>query len=868
MPVGGGQSLGTAHGSIAIDTTSLRNVAATVRSVAAETGRAFGTIDAAAKRTESSLLRVSRSIGQMRGELTGLSIGAGIIAGLGVKTAAGFQESAIKLAGMTGGIASATKLMEDLRKKAFAAGLPFQDMLATAERLLPTFQGNTKELDRWYSLIRRTAVLNPTEGMTGAAFSINEAIVSGGTDMVSLVERFNISRVKLRAELAKNGGDMHDALDKVLNSMGITEETAQRMGQTFNASFRVAKDAALQLLAEGFTPLMQALTPILQGTAQWVTKLREASPALVGIGAGMVTITALGAPTLLLFNQLVEAGQKLKALGVLGGLGRAGVGVAAAAVGAGIGVGVVNAVGGATGNKRMQDFGLQEAWLTLRKLIVNMAFTFSEVDRLIRTGLINALRAMVNAVIGAASAMGGVVSAIGGMLPGAMGGNALSKLGSGMSAGGAGLQATSNKMFDAMIADLTKRNRQAMQGFSNFMVPPGGAASASAGGGSAGGGGSTGPDMADRNKAIAAWARDTARIEREAGKARLDATRQYEQQRSEAIANYELGIARDAEDFARSRARAATQLARQIADIQADAAKREAAWQSDLAERVAEIRDDGNKRLTELEANYNRDRERAARDHRDRLMDAAARLDAVAVRDEQRNYARQQQDAAEAFQTQQDKLKEDLAERLQQEHENQQERLQAAREADAERIADMIQSQAEQQALEDEDRALRLQRQAEDQARQMEQMDTAQSERLAQIDQQAAEERAALNESFTQQLSDLGIYQQAYRDMQNRQQADSLKAFNSFWEQVKAQFPNAPIQGPAPAPHFPTSWADMGVGATTPAGRAASGGSVSNRSINVAEGAINVYAAPGQSEDAIGRAVRREVVKLLEEAGG
>jgi hypothetical protein len=162
---------------------------------------------------------------------------------------------------------------------------------------------------------------------------------------------------------------------------------------------------------------------------------------------------------------------------------------------------------------------------------------------------------------------------------------------------------------------------------------------------------------------------------------------------------------------------------------------------------------------------------------------------------------------------------------------------------------------------------LRLQRQAEDQARQLAQMDAAQSERLSQIDQQAAEERAALNESFTQQLSDLGIYQQAWRNMQNQQQAESLKAFNAFWEQVKSQFPNAPVQGPQTAPHFPTSWADA-ASATTPAGRAASGGSVSNRSINVAEGAINVYAAPGQSEDAIGRAVRREVVKLLEEAGG
>jgi hypothetical protein len=876
MPaIGGAAQLGRAQGEIAIDTSSLRSISGVVRSVATDVGRAFGAIDVSAKRVEANILRVSRGIGQMRGELAGLGIGAGIIAGLGVKTAANFQESAIKLAGMTGSVANATKLMEDLRKKAFAAGLPFQDMLATAERLLPTFQGNTKELDRWYNIVRRVAVLNPTEGMTGAAFSINEAIVSGGTDMVSLVERFNISRVKLREELAKNGGDMHQALSTVLTTMGITDETAQKMGQTFNASFRVAKDAALQLLAEGFTPLMNMLTPILQGTAQWVVKLREASPALVGIGAGMVTITALGAPTLLLFNQLVEAGQKLKALGLLGGLGR--VGVAGLMVGAGVagGISATNLIGNATGNKSQQEFGVEAAWLRLRQAIVILVAGVAEITQTITGVLINSLRYLVNAVVSAASAIGGVVSAIGGMLPGAMGGNALSQMGGVMTAGGGRLQQENNKMFDGMIAGLNKRTISMMSGFSNFMVAPGEAASSPAGGGS-GSGSSGGPNTGDRDKAISVWAQSAARIEREAGKARLDATRQYEQQRSEAIANYELGIARDAEDFARQRQRAATQLARQIADIQADAAKREADWQSDLVERVAEIRSDGNERLTELEANYNRDRERSARDHRDRLMTAAARLDAVAVAEEMRNYSRQQQDAAQAFQTQQDKLREDLAERLAQEHENQQERLRAARAADQERIADLIQSQAEQQALEDEDREIQRQRREEDQARQLEQMDTAHAERLSQIAQQAAEERSALNESFVQELNQLGIHRDAWLDLQKKQQDLALKQFQTFWSQFNQQFPNRPgsyQDVPTPFPgnlgQFPTSFADFNLGATrTGAASAASGGSVSNRSINVAEGAIVINAAPNHDEGAIGRQVDYHLRKILEEAAG
>lgn len=865
MAIGGAQSLGMARGSISIDTSDLRNVAGIAKSVSQDVSRSFGAIDTSAKRTVTTLGGISRGIGQIRGELTGLSIGAGVLTGLGVKTAAGFQESAIKLAGMTGGIDKAQKLMDDLRKKSAAAGIPFADMLATAERLLPTFQGNTKELDKWYGLVRRTAVLNATEGMTGAAFSINEAITSGGTDLVSLVERFNISRVKLRAELAANGNDFYDALDKVLTSMGITEETARNMGQTFNASFRAAKDAALQLLAEGFTPLLQILTPILQKTAQWLAQLRETNPAIAQLGAGLATVATLGAPALLLFNQLVEAGQKLKALGILGGLGRAGgVGLAVGA-GVGLGIGATNAIGRATGNDQMANAGLSDLWLTIRKLISNIAFTFSELDRLIRTGLINALRTMVNAVIGAASALGGVVSAIGSMLPGAMGGNALGKIGSDLSAGGAGIKATSNAMFDAMIANLTKRNNDALKGFIDFMVPGSFSQSAtpSTGGGGAG---ASGAGNTERNKIISQWAKDAARIEREAGQARLDEERSYGQQRAQTIRQYNLNALREQEDFERGRARATTQYNRQVAEAIADAAKRDAAWQKDYNEKIAEIRQDGNEQVADLERNYAKDRERRERDHRDRLLNAAARLDAVAVAEEQRSYARQQADAEENYTEQRTKLQDALAERLADELEAHQERLEAAHEADAERLADMKRTFEEQIAEQDLERAIQQQRRAEDFAQQLAEMDTAHAERLAQIDTQAAQERAALNESFIAQLNDLGIYNKAWRDQQAAAQAESLRLFGEFWKQFNQSMPGA-TQGPqAPYPgnvgQFPSSFADYGFGAT----RAASGGSVSNRSITIAEGAINVYAAPGQDERAVARQVRTEMERLLEEA--
>jgi hypothetical protein len=244
-------------------------------------------------------------------------------------------------------------------------------------------------------------------------------------------------------------------------------------------------------------------------------------------------------------------------------------------------------------------------------------------------------------------------------------------------------------------------------------------------------------------------------------------------------------------------------------------------------------------------------------------------LDAVAVANEQRRYGREQEDAQTAFQEQQAQVRSDLVERLAQEQEAHQERLQAAREADAERLADMQRAFEEQIAQEDIERAIQHERRAEDHAAQLAQMDSAHSERLTQMAEQAAQEKAALNESFVVQLNDLGIYNQAWRTQQAKAQEESLKLFTDFWKGFQAQFPQA-MQGPqAPYPgnvgQFPNSFADFGFGVNAPA-RAATGGSVSNRSVTIAEGAVQIFPSAGMDERAIGRQVRSEMERLLMEA--
>lgn len=363
----------------------------------------------------------------------------------------------------------------------------------------------------------------------------------------------------------------------------------------------------------------------------------------------------------------------------------------------------------------------------------------------------------------------------------------------------------------------------------------------------------------DQTAAIRQWARDVADIERQAAAARIDATRQYEQQRIDTIRNYGKSIAREEEDFARNRARAIRDFDRQYAQVQAAAAEREAAWQREYNERIANLRADGNERLTELEANYNRNRERAQRDHRDRLLDAAARLDAVAIRNEQRNYARQQQDAEENYTEQRDKIKEALAEQLADAQQAQEQRLKEARQADADRLADMRAAFDERLAQEDEERAIQRARRAEDHADQMAEMDRAQAERMAKISEQEAQEKQSRQEAFVEQLNDLGLHNTHWLTIQQAAQKESLRLFDEFWTQFNDRI-NGQIQGPVTEDQaWPTRFV---VPQNTPV--AQRGGAGGNRNITIQSGAITVNGAPGQSEERIGQIVRNEMIGLLE----
>lgn len=855
----GGANMGVATGTITLNTSQLAQAVATARGLAQQLNQAMNQAGAGATRANTGFAQMAANLRSVNTELLAIGAGAGLLTKLGLDGAMNLRNYNIAFRQFVGSQKEAEALTNRLIEAANRYGLEWENTVQLGRALLPSLKEGAKDLDSWISRAARLRSLFPTATRGSETIAISEFLAGQTT---SLERRFNVPRGLVDEAVAKFK-DLGQALDYILERRGATEEAAVAMA---NAFVGVRNELTL-LLAQGFTPLFQALQPVLKSFRDFLTMLRDTQPGAVTAGAGLITLAAAGAPALLLFNQLVSAAEKLKALGVLGGLGKAGgVGLAA---GAAVGLNTVGnrVIGSITGNKEQANTSLADSFTYFKNGLAVLTKWLIDGAMYVNQGLIKLTQSFLTAAGALNTAAGNLLRSIGSILPAGMGGQSLTKAGDFLvKTGNASDQA--NALLDKRLARMWAGAEIMKQGVQNFFMGSGASAPADSGGGG-GFAGAGGPDIAGP---VRDWAKAVQRIEREAGEARLQATQDYEKQRSDAIAQYELSALREAEDFARQRARQEANYQRQIAQVQEEAAKREATWQRDLNEKLAELRSDSNERLVELDEDYAKDRERRERDHRDRLLNAAARLDAVGVAEEQRRYADQSNDAEENYQDQRSKIQTALDERIADELKAHARRLEDQRAADAERLADLKRSFEEQRAEEDFERAIRLQRQAEDHASQLAQMDVAQAERLAQIDRQAAQERAALDESFIEQLNAAGLHRDAWLDLQKKQQEQSLKMFQEFWAQFNAQFPNrlGPTQGPMPG--FPTSWSDFGYGeaagqylSDVQAKSAVAGGS--SRSITISEGAIVVNGAPGMDERTLARQVRSELEQLLIEAG-
>lgn len=756
----GGRTLGVARAVVELDTTAIARDSAVVKRAGEEMAKAFDKVDRGAKRASSSMQRIGTTVRKLRGEIAGLSLAAAGIATIGLRMAANLENAHVVFKNMLGSVQEADRLMAKLRESAEAAALPYGDMVMAAQMLLPALEGNVGELDKYLGLVRRLAALNPAQGMQGAAFALREAMSSGGTDVISLVERFNILKTTFRESMASTGNDVAAAMDITLNKMGMTEEAAKDMAGTFTASLRLLADAANQLAGEAFTDMMKELTPVLKSGAEWLKQLRETNPELVKFGGYLVAAVAVLGPFVLLIERLATAFMVIKGAGVIGALGKfAGGPIGAAAITAmatpTVGTGVLNAVGEVTGDEEMKNFTKEKTKLTLADM-------WTEMRRAAREVAINVLTTAEQD-----SAGGRLRRQLVAEQP-------LFETASPYHTGGPrGTDWPSEAGRGAGVA-----RKQPFVGPSARGMP----------------------DLGDDGtKVVTEWARAITDIEAQAARDRIDATENFERQRTETIRRFGVASAREAEDWARSQARAVQSFQRSIQDVRTGAARREQRANEDFGERVKEIREDHLVDLEKIERDFAERREDLVSGHRDRILKAASRLDAVAIQEEQRRFATQMQKLDRDEKKRTGASKKQADERVRDEEKAHQKRLERAREADQQRIDDMRDSFERQQQLAAEDREIRNQRRQEDHEAALQAQRDAHAQRMIDLDEQEALAKEKADTEMARELADLGIQNERMRLADEAGQRATLRRFEKWWEDME----NVIAQEAAGAPAGP-----------------------------------------------------------------
>lgn len=288
---------------------------------------------------------LGKNIQELGFRLSPLGIGAGAALTRGTNVAMELEEANLAFRAMTDSEAEAVDLMEQLTEQSRRFGLPIVETFKSMQRFIPLIRQSGGELDKVIEIAARLQTLNPAQGFEGALFSITEAMASGekGLDAISLRERFGIVPDQLRQARAETG-NLVDALDLVLNRMDRTTGLAEQFGQTTRATFTRARDAIDQFLANAVEPLLNFITPLIEGFNSIVTSLNEMNSPIIAITGIVAALTAGFIAATFAIGNLIIAGEAIASVfAAISGAGAAATAVAGAAGAAG-GTGLVAAI--------------------------------------------------------------------------------------------------------------------------------------------------------------------------------------------------------------------------------------------------------------------------------------------------------------------------------------------------------------------------------------------------------------------------------------------------------------------------------------------------------------------------------------------
>ena len=603
---GGGASLGNAQGVITIDTSLAQRAAVTLRRVGHDMGEAFKPVQTTINRLRGDL----RSMGR---EITALGAGAGITAALGLNAARDVRNYRIQFEALLKDEQKADEVMRSLTDQANKFGIEVNEVWQLGRSLIPVLEDGAESLDVWVKRAALLASTNPLKGTTDAVRAIQEYL-AGQT--ISLQRLFNIDP-NLIEDAQKQFEDVGEQLDFILGRMGANEDAAKAMANEWVS----LKNEIKMALAQGFTPLLETLGPVVRQFTEMLTELRETNPEILSFGAALISIVAVGAPLLVFLGKVIDSLQTIKALSIAPTLGKAGVYGAAIAGGAAAGVGVTRAVGRAFGDERLQEYGIEDAIETFKQALFIVVDMWTKSMVMTTLVLSKGVAGFVKVFATAAGTIGMLLRILGEKLHI----ESLSEAGENIVEFAENLRVATDEKLAAFAGGVVETQREIMERLAQVLFPPGAEAEAAADGGAGGGGTSVGaPGVSEDALAVfqeyqderAAIEEETERRRNEIVQAAGDERARLEAQILAAVIEFGEQESRYEQDYYRNRTARAQAAGAEMARAEEDHQRQMARLRQDSLMRQSELigsRDALG--LARERRNYEIERQRAEEDN-------------------------------------------------------------------------------------------------------------------------------------------------------------------------------------------------------------------------------------------------------------
>lgn len=213
------------------------------------------------------------ALGALGGALRGAAVAGGIaataLAGTGLALGFNFnsalEQAQTKLSAFMGDNERVAKTLQWVKTEAALTQFSFTEMADAAAQLTPVAKSSGESLEALIKQAEILAALNPAEGLTGAVFSLREAL-SG--DWMSLMDRFNIPRTRIN-QLKAQGVPAMKIISTVLGEMGIKYDLVAKQGQTVSARWDQITDKLNMMAGAATKPIFDRVSKELDNLADF-----------------------------------------------------------------------------------------------------------------------------------------------------------------------------------------------------------------------------------------------------------------------------------------------------------------------------------------------------------------------------------------------------------------------------------------------------------------------------------------------------------------------------------------------------------------------------------------------------------------------